>query len=65
MSPFAVLIAGWFGVAPDAVRMITDGVNKTPRVVSDHDDVFARFSPTSLHSREALESATLRHTLVL
>src|SRR5690349_4537518 len=45
--------------------MITDGVNKTLRVVSDHDDVFARFSPTSLHSREALESeaaliATLR-----
>nr|WP_246729073.1 phosphotransferase [Methylosinus sp. RM1] len=45
--------------------MVTDGVNKNLRVVSDHNDVFARFSPTSLHSREELESeaaliATLR-----
>ncbi|UQE03616.1 phosphotransferase enzyme family protein [Bradyrhizobium japonicum] len=65
MSPFAVLVARWFGVAPGAVRMITDGVNKTLRVVSDQDDVFVRFSPTSLHSHEALISeaaliATLR-----
>lgn len=54
MSPFAVLAARWFGVAPGTVRMITDGVNKTLRVVSDHDDAFVRFSPTSLHSRKAL-----------
>lgn len=65
MTNFEALIAGWFDVAPGAVRMVTDGVNKNLRVVSDHNDVFARFSPTSLHSREDIESeaaliATLR-----
>jgi Ser/Thr protein kinase RdoA (MazF antagonist) len=65
VTNFEALVAGWFGVAPGAVQMVTDGVNKNLRVVNDHNDVFARFSPTSLHSREDLESesvliATLR-----
>ncbi|MBB4299428.1 Ser/Thr protein kinase RdoA (MazF antagonist) [Rhizobium leguminosarum] len=56
MNEFQDLVARWFGTTPDAVRMITNGVNKNLRVASDHGDVFARFSPASLHSRDCLKS---------
>ncbi|WP_315766366.1 MULTISPECIES: phosphotransferase enzyme family protein [unclassified Bradyrhizobium] len=56
MTNFEALVAGWFDIAPGAVRMITDGVNKNLRVVSEHDDLFVRFSPATLHSRDELES---------
>jgi Ser/Thr protein kinase RdoA (MazF antagonist) len=52
---FQAVVAEWFGVAPDEVRMISDGVNKNLRVVREEVDVFARFAPVSLHSRTRME----------
>ncbi|MBY2972988.1 phosphotransferase enzyme family protein [Rhizobium leguminosarum] len=40
--------------------MVTNGVNKNLRITSHDGDVFARFSPATLHGRDCLESeATL------
>ncbi len=55
MTCFKSVLAGLLDTAPRDVTMVTNGVNKNLRVVTDDVDLFARFSPSSLHSKGDLE----------
>ncbi|MBX4911925.1 MULTISPECIES: phosphotransferase [Rhizobium] len=56
MTDFQTIIGRWLQVDPTQVQMVTDGVNKNLRAMVDHQDVFFRFSPASLHSKSDLEA---------
>lgn len=56
MTSFKSVLGNLLGVLPRNITMVTDGVNKNLRVVADDTDLFARFSPSSLHSKDELEN---------
>lgn len=56
MTSFKSVLANLLGVLPRDIAMITDGVNKNFRVAADDLDLFARFSPSFLHSKRELEN---------
>lgn len=56
MTSFKSVLANLLGVLPRDIGMITDGVNKNLRIVADDLDLFARFSPSFLHSKSELEN---------
>lgn len=56
LTDFQTIVGAWLRVEPTQVRMVTDGVNKNLRATVDHQDVFFRFSPASLHSKIDLET---------
>ncbi|MBY3090208.1 phosphotransferase [Rhizobium laguerreae] len=56
LTDFQTIIGRWLGVDPTRVQMVTDGVNKNLRATVDHQDVFFRFSPATLHSKSDLET---------
>lgn len=56
LTEFQTIVGDWLRVEPTEVQMVTDGVNKNLRATVDSQDVFLRFSPSSLHSRSELEA---------
>lgn len=55
LTSFKSVLANLLGALPRDIAMITDGVNKNFRVVADDLDLFARFSPSSLHTKRELD----------